>query len=207
MRAMRQNVLAGLLATTALFVGNVVRADVIPVFNATTEISEGCQFSYNVIIPSGSKVKTGDYFTIYDFHGYIAGSAFAPVDWSISEQMTGITPGGVDPGAFSGDDPTVINLTFEYTGAPELIGEVNPVGGVGAFGADSVFCNVTGLGTYSSESHKHNPGKPDDDTIQKNAGFVVTPNAVPEASTLMILLPGLVPLGYAIKKRASKSQA
>lgn len=197
--------LTAVLATAAVLVGNVVRADIIPVFNATAAIVGGTQFSYNVVIPSGSKVKTGDYFTIYDFHGYIAGSAFAPVDWTISEQLTGITPSGIDPSAFSGDDPTVINLTFEYTGAPDLVGEINPVGGVGAFGADSTFSLTNDFGTYAANSHKHNPGKPDDDTNQQNAGFVVTPNAIPEASTLMILLPGLVPLGVMLRKRASKS--
>lgn len=197
--------LTAVLATAAVLAANVVRADIVPVFNATTVIVDGCQFSYNVVIPSGSKVKTGDYFTIYDFHGYIAGSAFAPVDWDISIQGTGITPSGIDPGAFSGDDPGVENITFTYVGIPELVGEINPVGGTGAFGADSTFCLTNDLGTYAADSHKHNPGKGDDDTNMQNAGFVVTPNAVPEASTLMILLPGLVPLGVMLRKRASKS--
>jgi len=183
---------------------SAVRADIIPVFNAATPSANGCTFSYNVNIAEGSRVNTGDYFTIYDFNGYVAGSAFAPVDWTISTAFTGQTPAGVDPGAFSGDSAAVINITYTYTGAATLFGPIAPVGGAGAFGAESTQCSTTGLGTYASSAHKNNPGQPDDNTGQANGGFVVTPSNVPETSSLMLLVPGLVPLGIMLRRKARK---
>lgn len=194
---------AALLSAAALLVGNAVRADIIPVFDVVTPSGSNFQFSYTVEVASGSRVNTGDYFTIYDFHGYVAGSAFAPADWSISVQNLGITPTGVDPGAFSGDSATVPNITFTYTGAATIFGPAT-VGGTGAFGADSTFSKTSDLGTYASAAHKNNPGKPDDNTYQANGGFTVTP-AVPETSSLMLLVPGLVPLGMMLRRRVRKS--
>jgi hypothetical protein len=200
MRHLRSRASFGaLLSAAALLIGNAVRADIIPVFNVATPIGGGCEFSYNVSIAADSRVNTGDYFTIYDFNGYIAGSEFAPVDWTTSVQLVGITP----PSQIVIDNPGVMNITFTYTGLATMLGPVDPVGGVGAFGADSVFCGESVGGQYASASHKNNPGKTDDNTPQANQGFVVTPS-VPETSSLMLLVPGLVPLGMMLRRRARK---
>lgn len=192
---------ATLLSAAALMLGNAVKADIIPVFNASTPVGGGnTEFSYNVEIADGTRVNKNDFFTIYDFNGYVAGSAFAPVNWTISEQNVGITP----VGQVLTDNPAVVNLTFTYTGAATLTGPINPVGGVGAFGADSTNSAIKALGQYASSSHKNNPHHPDDNTPQRNQGFVVTPAAVPETSSLMLLLPGLVPLGIVLRRRARK---
>jgi hypothetical protein len=193
----------GLLAVAlALMSGGMAKADIIPVFNAADPSDNGCVFSYNVEIPSNTKVFKGDYFTIYDFNGYVSGSEFAPADWSITVQNSGIdVPGQV--GIF--DDPNVENLTFIYTGAVTILGPVNPVGGIGAFGAESINCDTRGLGRYAASSHKQNPGQPDNNTLQGNQGYLVTPAAVPEASSLLLLIPGLVPLGLAIRRRSARS--
>lgn len=195
--------LCALLSAAALIAGSVVKADIIPLFNAATPVAGGCEFSYDVNIADGSRVNTGDYFTLYDFHGLVSGSEFAPVDWKVSEQLVGITPAGVDPGAFSGDSAGVLNITFTYTGAGTLFGPTT-VGGPAAFGATSSTCTTTGLGTYASAAHKNNPGKPDDNTAQNNGGFTVTPSAIPESSSLMLLVPGLVPLSILLRRRARK---
>jgi hypothetical protein len=203
MRHMRSRAsLGALLSAAALFAGSAVKADIIPVFNAATPTAGGCEFSYNVNVADGSRVNTGDYFTIYDFNGFIAGSAFAPVDWSITTQFTGVTPAGVDPSAFSGDSAGIINITYTYTGAATIFGPAL-IGGTGAFGAESTICTPSALGTYASATHKNNPGNPDDNTYQANAGSVVTPQ-VPETSSLMLLIPGLVPLGIMLRRRARK---
>jgi len=200
MRHLRSRASFGaLLSAAALLIGNAVQADIIPVFNVATPTGGGCEFSYNVSVASGSRVNTGDYFTIYDFNGYIAGSEFAPVDWAITVQALGITP----PSQLVADNAGVVNITFEYTGLAPIIGPVTPVGGVGAFGAESVFCAENVGGQYSSSTHKNNPGKLDDNTPQANQGFLVTP-AVPETSSLMLLVPGLVPLGMMLRRRARK---
>lgn len=189
-----------LLSAAALFAGSVVKADIIPVFNAATPTAAGCEFSYNVNVAEGSKVNTGDYFTIYDFNGYVPGSEFAPANWSITVQNIGVTPAG----QLLADAAGVVNLTFEYTGAATIVGPVAPVGGVGAFGAESVFCIEKPGGKYASQTHKNNPGQADHNTLQSNQGIVVTPAAIPESSSLMLLVPGLVPLGIMLRRRARK---
>jgi hypothetical protein len=200
MRHLRSRASFGaLLSAAALLIGNAVQADIIPVFNVATPVGGGTEFSYNVSVAADSRVNTGDYFTIYDFNGYIAGSEFAPVDWTISVQALGITPAS----QIVLDNPGVVNLTFTYAGAGTIFGPVDPVGGVGAFGADSVLSGEQTGGQYSSSTHKNNPGKTDDNTPQQNQGFTVTP-AVPETSSLMLLVPGLVPLGMMLRRRARK---
>jgi hypothetical protein len=202
MRHLRSRASFGaLLSAAALLAGNAVKADIIPVFNVATPTSGGCEFSYSVEIPTNTRVNTGDYFTIYDFNGYIAGSAFAPADWDISVQATGIdVPGQVGITDSAGVD----NITFTYVGVATIFGPVNPVGGVGAFGAESINCDTKGLGQYAAFSHKQNPGQPDNNTEQGNQGHLVTPAAIPEASSLMLLVPGLVPLGIMLRRRVRK---
>jgi hypothetical protein len=192
--------LGALLASVALFAGPSVKADIIPLFDVVVDNGDGtCTFNYNVEVSGGTRVNTGDYFTIYDFNGYIAGSAFAPADWAIATPLTGVTPGN----QIVVDDPSIVNLTFTYTGAATIFGPVFPLGGPDAFGADSKFCRPFVGGQYASSTHKNNPGKPDNNTPQENQGSVVTP-AVPEASSLALLLPGLVPLGIVLRRRSRK---
>jgi hypothetical protein len=190
--------LGALLSAAALFAGSAVKADIIPVFDAATPSAGGCTFSYTASVSDGSKVDTGDYFTIYDFNGYVAGTEFAPADWSISVQAIGITP----VGQLLTDAPGVMNITFEYTGLASLVGPISPIGGVGAFGAESTFCGES-IGAYASATHKNNPGAGDDGTPQSNQGSVVTPS-IPESSSLMLLVPGLVPLGIMLRRRVRK---
>lgn len=200
MRHLRSRASIGaLLSAAALLVGNAVKADIIPVFNAITPVTGGYEFSYTASVASGSRVNTGDYFTIYDFNGYVAGSAFAPALWSITVGATGITPAG----QLVTDSPTVLNITFTYTGASTIFGP-STIGGTGAFGAVSTVGVGNPGGKYASRTHKNNPGKGDDNSVQSNQGSVVVPAAVPETSSLMLLLPGLVPLGIMLRRRARK---
>lgn len=191
---------AAILSAAAMLATSAVNAAIIPVFNVATPTGNGCEFSYTVSVASGAKVNPGDYFTIYDFNGYVDGSAFAPADWDIAENFVGDTPAS----QIVVDDPGVINLTFIYTGTTALVGPVNPVGGTGAFGAESIFCTTKVKGQYAGESHKNNPGEPDHNSLQGNQGFLVTPSAIPESSSLMLLVPGLVPLGIMLRRRARK---
>lgn len=191
--------LSALMAAVALLFVPSAKADIIPLFEVAIPGVGVTTYTYSVFVSEGSRVNTGDFFTIYDFNGYIAGSAFAPADWAISEQLVGITPAG----QLVVDAAGTVNLTFTYTGALTIFGPAGPIGGVGAFGADSKFEVPNVGGQYASAAHKNNPGKPDDNTFQSNQGFVVTPS-IPETSSLALLLPGLVPLGIVLRRRARK---
>jgi hypothetical protein len=194
--------LKALLTAATLFAGSAVSADIIPLFSMTTPNGPNTTFSYNVFVSAGSKVDPakGDFFTIYDFNGYVSGTAFAPADWDIDVQPIGVTPAG----QLIVENLTTVNITFTYVGLA-VIPAGGPVGGPDAFGADSIF-NIPSQsgGQYASQTHKDNPGQPDDDTFQSNQGFVVTPS-IPETSSLALLLPGLVPLGIILRRRARKA--
>jgi len=207
MRHLRSRAFGAIVSAAVLLAGNAVKADIVPSFNVATPVGGGTEFSYSIDISGGSKITnaansngTGaSFFTIYDFNGYVAGSAFAPADWDISIQNVGITPSG----QLIVDDASVVNITFTYTGAA-VVGPVTHFEGTGAFGAVSTNAATKPFGQYTSHTIKNNPGHPDNNTNQSNQGFLVTPAAVPEASSLMLLLPGLVPLGVMLRRRARK---
>ena len=192
--------LIGALLCWALLTGIAARADIIPVFDVVTPGVGVNDFNYNVVVSNGSRVNTGDYFTIYDFDFYIAGSAWAPADWAISVQNIGVTPAG----QIIGDDPSIVNITFTYTGLSSITGPVDPLGGTDAFGASAARnADHVRLRPYGFQTHKSNPGKPDDNTFQSGQGMVGTPD-IPEASSLMLLLPGLLPLSLLLRRQTAR---
>jgi len=202
MRHLRSTAAFGaILAAAALFAGGAVKAQLTPNFDVVTPNGGNFTFSYNLDVAGAARLRAGDWFTIYDFNGYVAGSAFAPAaDWTISVQPVGITPVGVTP---PHDSAGVDNITFTYTG-PVFDGPSSQFDGPDAFGADSTESATTAGGGFSYQNHKNNPGHPDDNARQFGAGSVVTPAGVPETSSLMLLLPGLVPLGMIVRRRIRK---
>ncbi|CAN5597477.1 hypothetical protein BH20VER1_BH20VER1_10080 [soil metagenome] len=64
------------------------------------------------------EVRTGNYFTIYDFAGFVPGSATQPAGWLFSSSLIGVTP----PTVLPNDDPGIFNLTWTYVGTTTLIG-------------------------------------------------------------------------------------
>ncbi|MCS7270010.1 MAG: hypothetical protein NZ703_02900, partial [Gemmataceae bacterium] len=108
------------LAMTALAVGPA-RAGLLPVSVTVQPEAGNFRWTYSVVLPTDMQLKAGDYFTIYDFEGYISGSAkvlSAGPDpsyasyWSVSTNMTGQTPPRLNPV----DDPNIVNLTWTYNG-------------------------------------------------------------------------------------------
>ena len=87
----------------------------------------GCDYSYTAQLHdramlTADQSKHDEYFTIYDFNGYIAGSAVARGSnlWDISEQDTNITPSHIALGA--DDDPLIANVAFTYVGTADVAG-------------------------------------------------------------------------------------
>ena len=197
MRDLIRGCLVSAVICGAMMSGSIARADLIPVFDQIAPNGSGAfTCYYTVSIASASRLNTGDYFTIYDYDSYISGSEVAPADWAISEQTLGITPAGqIVP-----DYLTMVNITFTYVGVASIFGPVNPIGGAGAFSVDSRGRDME-FRPYTSQTHKNNAGKPDDNTYQSNQGRVIVAT-IPEASSLVLLLPGLVPLGLLLKGRS-----
>ena len=196
----RKNVIcAGSLLGLAFFALGTSRADIIPEVQSVVSNGSGnFTWTYQANLTNDEIVKKGNYFTIYDFAGFISGTNFQPADWVFSSAMTGKTPSRVSPI----DDSTIPNLTWTYTGKTNI--GPGPAD-LGLFGADSKY-GKTQIGNFAAEAIKYSPGKPGNGKPVDNVGSVGIPMAtIPEPSALALLLPGLAPLGLVLRQRARQA--
>src|SRR5690242_20192114 len=106
------------LAMLAVLAVSAGRAEASFTVTLASTAPSGSNFNYNYVatIAAGDQLQTGDFFRIYDFAGYVAGSVVAPAGWSVSVINLNPTP-PPNVNVFLGDDPALANLTFTYTGA------------------------------------------------------------------------------------------
>ncbi|HZT43806.1 MAG TPA: hypothetical protein VFA07_16685 [Chthonomonadaceae bacterium] len=178
----------GLLASSA----GHSHADIIVKDPTTTTNGSAFVWSYDVTLTNDELVKKGNFFTIYDFAGFVSGTNFQPANWVFSSAMTGKTPSRVTPT----DNPHLPNLTWTYTGTVKL--GPGPID-LGFFGAESTQSHAK-VGTFATEAIKYAPGKPGNGKPVDNIGSVGVPSVIPEASSLLLLLPGLAPLALLLRK-------
>ena len=134
---------------------------------------------------------TSDYFTIYDFAGYIPGSAVAPnSDWVFQTLNVGSTPGDVLPT----DNAGIPNLTWYLANNVTYPGPQS----LGTFSADSIYSLPTPV-SYTGQGTR-NFGTAAGTEIS-NVGTVGAPSGVPEPGTYALLGTGLVAFGF-IRRRA-----
>ena len=112
---------ARLLALAALAAtATSATAGLQPMSVTVTPEMDGYRYSYGVVLTSDSKFNPGDFFTIFDFKGYVPGTATAPAGFSFSSADSGGNP--IQIGAV--DDPTVPNLSWTYNGSGSINGPV-----------------------------------------------------------------------------------
>jgi hypothetical protein len=179
---MRKLYLSGFFAGAILAL--VARADIIPSITTATDITPvgGGNFSWNysATLTQDENVVRHDFFTIYDFAGYVPGGNNQPVGWTFSAALIGTTPGKVTPI----DNPHLFNLTWTYTGTTEIGPQ-----SLGIFSAVSN-TNLPRRGEFTAEATK-NSGDLAGTKID-NIGNVAVP--VPEMSALLPMI-GLVGFG------------
>jgi hypothetical protein len=147
---------------------------------------------YLADLNGASRVEAGDYFSIFDWAGLVAGSDFAPTtDWAFSNPTT--TPCPVFQNC-SADDPAMGNLMWTYTGLAPII----VPGPLGLFGADSTF-NSVGLDQLVAQDTHHEPLATSDGTAQGNSQQIEV--AVPEPSSLLLLGGGLLGTWLVARRR------
>ena len=186
-----------LLGALALYGSASARADIIVSNQSITPNGSNFTWTYDVNLTNDETIQNGNFFTIYDFNGYVPGSSFQPAGWVFSSANTGVTPPRVTPK----DNPSIPNLTWTYNGGSSI--GPGPVD-LGLFGADST-SGRSALGTFATEATKYAPGKPGNGKPVDNVGSTGVPigtqNVIPEADSLLLLLPGLIPLGILLRRR------
>jgi hypothetical protein len=161
-----------------------VRADIIPSFVGASPSGNTTVWSYQIDITAGEQVTSGDFFTIYDFGHFIAGTNVQPSGWTFSSSLVGPTPAGVTPP----DDATLENLTWTYNG-PTLPSS----SGIGPFSVSTMGAqSEPSLRTGYFAAQATNASSGNSGTKINNVGRVSVPAPVPvpEPATLSLLAFG-----------------
>lgn len=171
----------GLLAALVLWAGlNVAPANagLLPVAVSVVPDGDHYRYTYGVVLTSDSTLHTGDYFTVYDFAGYIEGSAASPDGFSAGTARSGATPNHI----FPVDDPTLPNLTWTYNGPEIAVGQL----GLGNFSAISEYGSTT-TGFFVSLTHRQVDGRPEGNVTDTDIPIPMGPPCdTPEPTTLVL---------------------
>lgn len=179
----RRLITLALVAVVAVSFSTPARAGLLPVQVSVTPDGGKYRWTYAIVLPSDSQLKTGDYFTIYDFGGYVSNSNNQPADWSFTSSNLGTTPARLDPD----DSPELPNFTWSYTG-PTIDGGL---GGLGNFWAVSEYRDPTDS-FFTAKTHRTSDGRPDSNITETTVPVpAAPPPGVPEPTTLALVALGL----------------
>jgi hypothetical protein len=163
-------------------------AGLLPVQVTVTPENDKFRWTYAIVLPTDSQIRTGDYFTIYDFAGFNPNSNSQPSDWVFTTQNVGPTP----PDVLPTDDAAVPNLSWQYTGPTVTTGQI----GLGNFWALSDYGSAVDS-FFTASTHRTSDGKLDNNITSTT---VPVPAAAPEPATLALVGLGL-PLVVLARRR------
>jgi hypothetical protein len=173
--------IAALAVTAALASAPATRAGMLPVSFSVTPEGGNYRFNYGIVLTTDTFIKPGDYFTIYDFAGFVPGSASQPDGWVFSTSTVGKTPGDTTPN----DDPGLPNLTWTYQGA-QIDGQL----GLGNFMASSVFGGFE-FDSFTARTNRVVDGRVDHNITDTQVPVPGPGPATPEPATLALAGLGL----------------
>ena len=167
------------------------------VLDSTALTGGATVFNYSATIASGDSILSGDYFRIYDFAGYVSGSAVMPAGWSVS--VSNYDP--VLPPTLTlshGDDAAIPNLTFTYNGLTPIVGATT----VSGFSAISPYGQTLTLKNFVGTNHNSTiPGGLVDSIGDLNVPNGVTPAEAPEPAAAVTTGLGLALAGLYFARR------
>jgi len=172
-----------------------VQAGLLPVKVTITPESDIYRWTYGVVLTSDSEIHTGDFFTIYDFGGYLPGTNVQPDGFEFSASFTGPTPGRLAPD----DNPLHMNLTWTYVGPDITSGQL----GLGNFSANST-SGASMDGFFTAQTHRQVDGRVDSNITPTDLPVPMIPT-IPEPATLALMGIGLPLVGAARWLRRNKS--
>jgi hypothetical protein len=187
--------LAVFAAAAALMADGSARAGLLPTKVSVDPDGGNYRWTYAIVLPTDSKLQSGNFFTVFDFAGYVPGTAAGPdANWAVSV----VNSSPVDPLLNPTDDPSLPNLTFRYTGPTVLTGQL----GLGNFVAFSTF-DQRKESSFTAQTNRTSDGMLDSNITTTDAptGSLTPPPPVPEPTTLLLAGLGLPALGLARRLR------
>lgn len=183
-----------------LLLSGAASADMVPELVSVTPslINPGAwTWVYGVSLSPSERLDTASpwdqFFTIFDFAGFIPGSQSSTnPDFIGGSALVGPNADLVGPPP--GDNPAIDNIFWTWTPAvvpSTVVGPIPFPPGLGLFSADSIF-NTPVLDFYETQGTKHTPLIPlEDGTQQGNIGSVSVP-LIPEPATALLIGSGLL---------------